>query len=642
MSSPDETKSSEAKPSGTEAAKENDSEKHPPEPQSMSSRYQKIDDTVDITSAMSPRSLRDHPNRGSKARKSTHMMPMFTDIESMRTLSPTSLADTFLKTRQRRRSSINLMLHQNAPVLPIVRQVELSTGEKLLILPDGDRPKEVPFWTSYRLRYAIIWFFGFVCMTSQRADLSIVIVCMIDNKYYYNMDHNLTLNGTMSASVKEQCTEKIAKQMNEGEFRWDKEFQGILLGAYFWGFLFLQVPLGFLAEKFGAKHVVGIATFLVATISILSPIMARTSKYLFLISRVVTGLCQGVMFPAAQAFWSRWSPPNERTRLLGLAYAGGPVGNAIIFPIGGQLCAYGFDNGWASVFYVIGVLALVWSIIWSLFIHNSPSECPHISEIELKYLEAGTTTKHPDTPWMAFFTSKAVWAIIICNICANYSVYMLATQIPTYMKDILNFDITSNGTYSMLPYLWQWFFTLFSGMCADYLIFQDVLSVVWTRKLMNGIGLIFPGCFLLALGRLDCTNQVSATMVLAAAVGFCGFQYSGFEVNHGDIAPQYAGTLYGIANTISTIPGIVAPSIAGMLTTNGTREEWEMVFYTAAGVNLFGAVFYAITASGEIQEWAKPKEEDGIEDIFRSLFEIKEESSEVEHNSNEERLKRPK
>ncbi|XP_041372280.1 sialin-like isoform X2 [Gigantopelta aegis] len=656
MSSPDETKNSETKPSGTEAAKENDSEKRPPESDGKSEsppgqadvQPKEESDTKpqcpipEFKTPKSPRSPVDRPRRGSKPRKSIHMMSVFNDIEVMRTPSPMSLADTFPKTRPRRRSSLSLMLQQDTPILPIVRQVELTTGEKLIIQPDGERPKEVPFWTSYRFRYAIIWFFGCICMSAQRGDLSIAIVSMVDHKYFYDLEHNLTLNGTMGVSEK-TCELVQAKQMNEGEFRWNKEFQGFLLGSYFWGFLVLQVPGGRLAEKFGAKHVVGITTFLVAIISILSPIMARTSKHLFLISRIITGVCQGVMIPAAQAFWARWSPLNERSRLIGLTIAGVPIGSAVIFPVGGQLCAYGFDNGWASVFYVIGGIAFLWCIIWNVFIYNSPSECPHISEIELKYIEAslGTKPKHRETPWRAFLTSRALWAIIIAALCANFTSFMLATQLPTYMKDILKFDIASNGTYSMLPYLWLWFFTLFSVMCADHLIFQNILSVASTRKLMSGIGngFIFPGCFLLATGRLDCTQQLAATMTMSASVGFLGFQLSGFMVNTGDIAPQYAGTLFGITNTLSTWPGIVAPSVAGILTPNGTREEWQIVFHIAAAINFFGAVFYAIMASGEIQDWAKPKEEDDNDDIFRNLFEIKEESSEVEHNSDEEQLK---
>lgn len=42
--------------------------------------------------------------------------------------------------------------------------------------------------------------------------------------------------------------------------------------------------------------------------------------------------------------------------------------------------------------------------------------------------------------------------------------------------------------------------------------------------------------------------------------------YSGYVVNHIDIAPNYAGTLYGITNAIATIPGWLAPMTVGALT----------------------------------------------------------------------------
>ena len=82
----------------------------------------------------------------------------------------------------------------------------------------------------------------------------------------------------------------------------------------------------------------------------------RTEKLIVHVTSltVIFSLYQSVMYPAAQALWSNWAPPNERSRLIGFSYAGGQFGNAIIFPIGGFLCAYGFDGGWPSVFYVIG------------------------------------------------------------------------------------------------------------------------------------------------------------------------------------------------------------------------------------------------------------------------------------------------
>ena len=34
------------------------------------------------------------------------------------------------------------------------------------------------------------------------------------------------------------------------------------------------------------------------------------------------------------------------------------------------------------------------------------------------------------------------------------------------------------------------------------------------------------------------------------------------------------------------------------------RAGWQCVFYISASINIFGAIFFAIFASGEEQEWA--------------------------------------
>ena len=39
----------------------------------------------------------------------------------------------------------------------------------------------------------------------------------------------------------------------------------------------------------------------------------------------------------------------------------------------------------------------------------------------------------------------------------------------------------------------------------------------------------------------------------------------------------------------------------------GTRLEWNNVFYLTSGVCLFGTIFYLIFASADLQEWARPK-----------------------------------
>lgn len=38
---------------------------------------------------------------------------------------------------------------------------------------------------------------------------------------------------------------------------------------------------------------------------------------------------KGVIWPAFAGFWASWAPPNERSRLIGVANAGSQIGNVL-------------------------------------------------------------------------------------------------------------------------------------------------------------------------------------------------------------------------------------------------------------------------------------------------------------------------
>jgi|SRR6218665_293931 len=84
--------------------------------------------------------------------------------------------------------------------------------------------------------------------------------------------------------------------------------------------------------------------------------------------------------------------------------------------------------------------------------------------------------------------------------------------------------------------------------------------------LFSHLGLLGAGIFLIGLSFLDCSQTVLAVGLLTLAVTISGCVYSGYFVNHMDIAPQYAGTLMGISNGISASAGFIAPYLAASLT----------------------------------------------------------------------------
>jgi MFS family permease len=71
---------------------------------------------------------------------------------------------------------------------------------------------------------------------------------------------------------------------------WSKELRGYILSSFFYGYVITQVPGGWLASRFGGKHVFGIGVFITLIATLLVPIAARTHAYLLIALRVIMGL----------------------------------------------------------------------------------------------------------------------------------------------------------------------------------------------------------------------------------------------------------------------------------------------------------------------------------------------------------------
>jgi ACS family sodium-dependent inorganic phosphate cotransporter len=76
--------------------------------------------------------------------------------------------------------------------------------------------------------------------------------------------------------------------------------------------------------------------------------------------------------------------------------------------------------------------------------------------------------------------------------------------------------------------------------------------------------------FMVAAGYV--MTKVAAITCLTVAVGIGGFAWSGFSVNHLDIAPQFAGILMGVSNTFATLPGIISPALVGAIVTDQVTQ----------------------------------------------------------------------
>lgn len=81
---------------------------------------------------------------------------------------------------------------------------------------------------------------------------------------------------------------------------------------------------------------------------------------------------------------SKWAPATEKGRLVSFVFSGTQFGSLAMLPMAGLLASSA--GGWPAIFYVGGVVALVWVLIWSLYGANSPAEHQSISVAEKQYI----------------------------------------------------------------------------------------------------------------------------------------------------------------------------------------------------------------------------------------------------------------
>lgn len=462
-----------------------------------------------------------------------------------------------------------------------------------------DKPPRAPACGSSRYSLALLSCFGFFVVYSLRVNLSVAMVDMLNTTR-----HQSSPNHSSSVCPPRPSPERPKHNHTASTYDWDSVTQGWILGAFFYGYILTQIPGGYLACRIGPKWLLGFGVLGTVVFTLLTPIAADLGASYLIAVRVLEGIGEGVTYPSIYTMWAAWAPPLERSRLLTISYIGAQLGTVVALPLSGQICFY---LDWTYVFYIFGAVGLLWFVLWSLFIFNSPNTHPRISEEERRYITSSLknelSTSVQDIPWRAIATSKALWGIVVAHFCYNWTFYTLLTLLPTYMNDILGFSIQQNGLLSALPYLGCSVTAVLSGQLADYLRESCDYPTAGVRKAFTVVGMIGPAGFLVAAGYTGC-NYILAVTFLTISSSLGGVSASGFNINHLDIAPSFAGILLGITNTFATIPGMVGPVIASQLTKSNTIEEWQMVFYIAAAINLLGASVYTLLGQGTVQPWA--------------------------------------
>jgi ACS family sodium-dependent inorganic phosphate cotransporter len=376
---------------------------------------------------------------------------------------------------------------------------------------------------------------------------------------------------------------------------WSPTVQGAVMSAFFLGYVTLQIPAGYLSDRFGGKWVLGLGVLFWSLFTLLTPASAALGITVLLACRFLMGVAEAVTWPSIYSLYSRWVHPDRRASAVGLMNSG-ISGGAVI----ALICTPWLISvwSWQGAFYLYGVLGILWFAVWSPLARSRPADKTDwdTADAVLATAEAGSAADqndvsaqpvYPRLTMRGMLRSRAVWAIAVAHICINWSLYLVLSWFPTFVNRELGADLQLAGFLALAPTIVSLVMAPLAGRLFDRLVTKghDRLKV---RRVMQSLAFVGITAAMMAITLTD--SLILSVTVITLSNALTAFSIGGFATNHLDIAPNQSGLLMGVTNTLAAVSSSASVFVSGWI--QDLSGGWDAVFLTAAGVSVFGAVIY--------------------------------------------------
>ena len=381
----------------------------------------------------------------------------------------------------------------------------------------------------------------------------------------------------------------VAEEAIRVDLGLSKTQMGWVLGAFFWGYAVLQIPSGWVGDRFGSR---GPLALFSAAWSIATGLMAMMTGFASLVAlRLTCGAAQAGLFPCATKTMVDWIPPARRGFASGALGSAMSLGAALALPLTGALLDHGL--GWRMVLALYVAPGLIWAIGFYVWFRDRPEVHPGVNAAELALIRGRTATEEaasqrearPATPWLLILTSAPLWFLSAQQFfrAAGYMFY--ASWFPTFLKETYRVSTEQSGWLTSLPLLAIVFGSPIGGLLAD-----RVLARTGSRRLSRqGVGaasmllsalMIWPACSI--------ADPLPAVLVFSLGSFFASWGGAVSYAAAMDLGGRQVATAFAIMNMSGNFGAAAFPGIAAELQTrtNGWSAVLTMflLIYVAAAI----------------------------------------------------------
>jgi sugar phosphate permease len=220
---------------------------------------------------------------------------------------------------------------------------------------------------------------------------------------------------------------------------------GLVFSAFALPYAFLQMPGGWLGDRFGARRTLAWLSGVWSAATVATG--ASTGLGSLFASRLVLGAGESAGFPTATTAMSRWLPAELRGTGQGLVHAASRLASAGAPLLVGAIIA---ASSWRVSFFAVGALSLVWAVVWVVYFRDRPRDHAAVTSVELEELDRGdaATDRQTATPWRTVV--PALLPVAVVDFCYGWLLWVYITWLPTVFQSSFGLDLGSYALYTSL------------------------------------------------------------------------------------------------------------------------------------------------------------------------------------------------
>jgi sugar phosphate permease len=349
---------------------------------------------------------------------------------------------------------------------------------------------------------------------------------------------------------------------------------GYVLAAFTLGYAIMQIPGGWLADRYGSRAVLIASPLSWSLFTACTSLVGSASALIGV--RVLLGLGEGSSNGPSFKLVGDWFPSEERSKANGLYLTALALGPALVAPIAVWLLIW---LGWRGMFLCFALPGIVMAgLIWLLVPRRPPA------------VRIARTQPDGSAGGLRRVISRpAAWLMFFAYMAFNIAFWGYLGWMPSYLALSRHILLAHLGFDASVPYLFGFFGMLVFGYLGSGLLYRY-------RAMLVAGGYVLAAC---ALYATFTAATVTGCVAGLSAAAFC--LYGGFGPIWGmvlDLTPADArGAFSGFVNCGGQIGGFFAPIVVGVIV-SATGSFTGGFLFMMTGLVISAACFTALHVSG--------------------------------------------